>query len=153
MQSISGSTVSAQDGFQTDLKFIKIVPANSKEPVRVEQASAQTARQVGILQPFADHLKKFLTGAVSGARILQILKRKRGFRAAVAEARLNKQALVTNFVVVFPDLFKHEMRGNTFEVSPVLPTISESAGAAAASSSLQPPRRPWPASALRPTIV
>ena len=91
VQSISGSTVTAQDGFQIDLKLIKIVPANSKEPVRVEQASAQTARQVGILQPFADHLKKFLTGAVSGARALQILKTKRGFRAAVVKARLNNK--------------------------------------------------------------
>ena len=119
VQSISGSTVTAQDGSHIDLKYIKIVPANSKEPVRMEQSSARTARQVKILEPFADHLKKALAGTVSGARALDILQRGRGFRAAVAEARLNKKALVKNFVDLFPDLFKHEMRQNTFYVSPV----------------------------------
>ena len=45
VQSITGSTVTAQDGFQTDLKLIKIVPANSKEPVRPPHADDCTASE------------------------------------------------------------------------------------------------------------
>ena len=37
--------------------------------------------------------------------------------AAAAEARLNNKSPVKHFVNLFPDLFKHEMRGNTFYVS------------------------------------
>ena len=39
------------------------------------------------------------------------------FRAAAAEARLNRKAFGQNMVNLFPDLFKHEIRGNTFYVS------------------------------------
>ena len=139
MQSISGSTVTAQDGSHIDLKLIKLVPANSKDPVRIEQGSARTARQVKILEPFANRLKRELDGrgAVPGQEVANLLRDIATFRAAAAaEARLSKKALVNNFVNLFPDLFKHEMRGNTFYVS----TISESA--VAASSSSKPPRRP-----------
>ena len=120
MHSISGSTVTAQDGSQIDLKLIKVVPSGSKDPVRIEQKGVQTrTRQANILQPFANRLKRELQGrgAVPGQDVANLLRNVAKFRAAAAEARLNNKSLVKNFVNLFPDLFKHEMRGNTFYVS------------------------------------
>ena len=85
-------------------------------------SSVQTrARQVRILQPFADKLKRSLDGlgAVTGARVADLLRGNASFRVGVAEARLNKKYLIKAFVSLFPDLFNTEMRGNTFYVSPV----------------------------------
>ena len=90
-----------------------------------QRGSVQTrARQVRILQPFADKLKRSLEGrgAVTGARVADLLRGNASFRVAVAEARLNKKYLIKAFVSLLPDLFKREMRGNTFYVTYVGPS-------------------------------
>ena len=92
-------------------------------PVRMEQrGSAQTrARQIGILQPFADGLNRALDGrTVTAMRALTLLQSVRGaaaFRLAVLEARLNKQRSIKQYVELSPDMFKAEIRNITLYVS------------------------------------
>ena len=87
MQSITGSTVTAQYGSHINIKLIKIVPANSTDPVRIEQRGVQTrTRQTRILQPFANRLKRELDGrgTVPGQQVANLLRGAAAFRAAAA---------------------------------------------------------------------
>ena len=108
-----------------------VLPVNSptstaKDPVMIEQGgSVQTRnKQIRILQPFADGLKRYLDimDPISSHRVLNILQGVEGKRAlssAVSQAKLNKRSVVLIFLKLFPNMFKIDKRGNTMFVSPV----------------------------------
>ena len=140
VRTLDGVEVADESGNAFSTRFVQPVTEATADagPVRMEQrGSVQTrARQVRILQPFADKLKRSLEGlgAVTGARVADLLRGNASFRVAVAEARLNKKSLIKAFVSLFPDLFKHEMRGNTFYVT----YVGERAGSSSAPAAVPP---------------
>ena len=92
----------------------------------IEQGgSVQTRnKQIRILQPFADGLKRHLdtSGPMSSHRVLNILQSVEGKRAltsAIAQAKLNKRSVVLNFLRLFLNMFKIDKRGNTMFVSSI----------------------------------
>ena len=107
-------------------------------PVRIEQrGSAQTkAKQIRILQPFADGLKRALDGRpVTAMRALTLLQSVRGaaaFRLAVLEARLNQKHKIKDFRGLFPDMFKAELRNSTLYVTAISAASSSSSAPAPA---------------------
>ena len=94
VRTLDGFEVTDESGNAFSTRFVRPVKEATTDagPVRMEQrGSVQTrARQVRILQPFADKLKRSLEGrgAVTGARVADLLRGNASFRVAVAEARL-----------------------------------------------------------------
>ena len=127
---IQGAVVTDTSGQSYLTKFVLPVDSptsTAKDPVLIEQGgSVQTRnKQIRILQPFADGLKRYLDimeGSISSHRVLNILQSVEGKRAltsAVAQAKLNKRSLVITFLKLFPHMFKIGKRGNAMFVSPV----------------------------------
>ena len=107
--------------------------------MRIEQRGlAQTgAKHIRRLQPFADGLTRALEigRPVTAVRALSLLQGVRGaaaFRLAVLEARLNQKRKIKDFVQLFPDMFKAELRNSTLYVSNAAPTSSSSSSSAPA---------------------
>ena len=104
-----------------------------------QRGSVQTQdRQIRILQPFADGLKRVLEVGrpVTAMRALTLLQGVRGaaaFRLAVLEARLPRKRAIKSFVGLFPNMFKAELRNSTLYVSAI--------SAASSSSSATAPQR------------
>ena len=97
VEEVKGPRVVDENGNSFLTKFVQPVASATADtgPVRIEQrGSVQTrTRQTGILQPFANRLKRELQGrgAVPGQEVAQLLRNVATFRAAAAEARLNKK--------------------------------------------------------------
>ena len=125
---IQGAVVTDTSGKSYLTKFVLPVdgPASTTDPVMIEQGgSVQTRnKQIRILQPFADGLKRYLdtSGPISSHRVLNILQSVEGKRAltsAIAQAKLNKRSVVLNFLRLFLNMFKIDKRGNTMFVSSI----------------------------------
>ena len=95
VEEVKGPRVVDENGNSFLTKFVQPVASATADtgPVRIEQrGSVQTrTRQTGILQPFANRLKRELQGrgAVPGQEVAKLLRNVSTFRAAAAEARLN----------------------------------------------------------------
>ena len=147
VDTINGNEVTDTSGNQFLTRFVQPVGTATADagPVRMEQkGSIQTHnKQIRILQPFADGLKRYLDimGKVTAPRVLKLLREIQGqaaLKTAVAEARLNKISLLQNFVSLFPSMFKMEKRNGTLYVSSI---VSPSAKTPAIQSVVAPPQR------------
>ena len=140
---VKGPRVADESGNTFLTKFVQPVREATDDagPVRIEQrGSAQTReKQIRILQPFADGLARVLEMGrpVTAMRALALLQSVRGaaaFKMAVLEARLNNKRKIKNFVDLFPDMFRSEIRNSTLFVTLAAPQVS----AASSSSSMVP---------------
>ena len=113
VENIQGVVVTDASGKSYLTKFRLPIgsPASTTDPGMIEQGgSVQTRnKQIRILQPFADGLKRYLdiTGPISSHRVLTILqgvKGKGALTSAAAQARLNKRSLVFNIIKLYPNM-------------------------------------------------
>ena len=150
VEEVSGPRVTDESGNSFLTKFVLPVREATDDagPVRMEQrGSVQTQeKQIRILKPFADGLARALDGnTVSAVRALSLLQRVRGaaaFRLAVLEARLNQTRKIKDFVDLFPDMFRSEIRNSTLFVTLAAPQAPVVPQAPAASSSARPAATP-----------
>ena len=125
---VKGPRVTDESGNSFLTKFVLPVREATDDagPVRIEQrGSNQTKeKQIRILKPFADGLARVLEMGrpVTATRALTLLQGVRGavaWRLAVLEARLNPKRKIKDFVDLFPDMFKSEMRNSALYVTSI----------------------------------
>ena len=148
---VKGPRVADESGDAFLTKFVLPVREATDDagPVRIEQrGSTQTReKQIRILKPFADGLARVLEMGrpVTAMRALGLLQSVRGaaaFKMAVLEARLNNKRKIKNFVDLFPDMFRSEIRNSTLFVTLAAPQAPVAPQAPAASSSARPAATP-----------